>query len=71
MPLVLGYLAVGTAVGLLRSWSLDESVYFTVATLTTVGYGDFSFNALGPGGLVAGAVLVAKFGVELFLLAVQ
>ena len=39
---MLAFLALGTALGTAAGWSLDVSVYFAIATLTTVGYGDFT-----------------------------
>ena len=58
--LLLGYLLVGAVVGLSRSWSLNESVYFTVATLTTVGYGDYSFKGMNSLAQIAGAFFVVS-----------
>jgi hypothetical protein len=39
--LVIGILAVGTtAYSLLEDWSVLDSLYFSVVTLATIGYGD-------------------------------
>ena len=38
-----GWLALGTLVYSLREgWSLIEALYFSVMTVTTIGYGDFT-----------------------------
>lgn len=40
---VAGFLALGTwFYSRVEGWSILDSLYFTVITLTTVGYGDFS-----------------------------
>lgn len=45
--ILIGYLGTGICYGRFRrGWAAIDSVYFCVVTMTTVGYGDFSFK--GP-----------------------
>eukprot|EP00405_Crypthecodinium_cohnii_P017472 CAMPEP_0206456814 /NCGR_PEP_ID=MMETSP0324_2-20121206/22591_1 /ASSEMBLY_ACC=CAM_ASM_000836 /TAXON_ID=2866 /ORGANISM="Crypthecodinium cohnii, Strain Seligo" /LENGTH=361 /DNA_ID=CAMNT_0053927819 /DNA_START=162 /DNA_END=1247 /DNA_ORIENTATION=+ len=46
--LVASYLLLGQAIGYQMGWNALFSMYFTVETLTTVGYGDFSFADASP-----------------------
>jgi potassium channel subfamily K len=40
---VVVYFAVGFVYGLTKGWSVCDTLYFVVVTVTTVGYGDFAF----------------------------
>jgi len=63
------YLSLGLFLGLyLENWDLPATIYFIVATLTTVGYGDYTLShesrLLGTVYVLVGVVFVgAAFGV--------
>ena len=43
LPALAGYLGLGTIVySIVEKWSLFDSLYFSVVTVATVGYGDMS-----------------------------
>jgi voltage-gated potassium channel len=64
---VIGLLATGTVVyTVVERWPLFDSLYFSVMTLTTVGYGDFApHTVLGKGFtmvyVLAGIALILAF----------
>jgi Trk K+ transport system NAD-binding subunit len=51
-------LSLGYNLGRGRHLSVLNSLYFTVETISTVGYGDFSFGAQSPGLRVFGIILI-------------
>jgi len=48
LALLLAYLAVGVLLGYHQGWDPLFSLYFSVETLTTVGYGDFHLQDASP-----------------------
>ncbi|MBK5117615.1 MAG: two pore domain potassium channel family protein, partial [Thermoleophilia bacterium] len=66
---VVGLLVVGTIFfSLNQGWNLIDSFYFSVTTLTTVGYGDFA--PTGSGARLA-AVAYQLAGIGVFVLLVS
>lgn len=66
---VIGLLVVGTVFfSLNQGWNLIDSFYFSVTTLTTVGYGDFT--PTGSGARLA-AVAYQLAGIGVFVLLVS
>ena len=67
---VVGLLAVGTIVySILEGWSLLDSLYFSVVTLATVGYGDLTpttdlAKLFTIGYILTGIGIVAAFASE-------
>ena len=66
--LLVGIVTLGVITGILEGWSLYDSLYFSMITGLTIGYGDFapSTNAgrvlavvIGFGGLLLTALLAA------------
>lgn len=65
---VVGLLVVGTVFySLSQDWNLVDSFYFSVTTLTTVGYGDFAPSGSGAR-LATVAYQLAGIGVFVLLL---
>ena len=63
---VVGMLAVGTwFYAKFEGWSVLDSLYYSVITLTTVGYGDV-YPVTGPGKLMAS--IIAVLGIGMFAL---
>jgi len=59
IALVIIYWLVGFAYGHLHAdWSVADSIYFVVVTMTTVGYGDFSFTGQGWATKIFGGIYV-------------
>ena len=53
-------LGLGTVVGLREGWSIQESLYFSLVTGLTIGYGDLSPTTLLPRAL---SILIGVCGV--------
>jgi len=64
------YMTVGCLYGQSQGWTWMESIYFVIVTLTTVGYGDFTFGnhfeVFGGFFVVFGVIFVGAAAVELF-----
>eukprot|EP00931_Biecheleriopsis_adriatica_P122356 TRINITY_DN97344_c0_g1_i1.p1 TRINITY_DN97344_c0_g1~~TRINITY_DN97344_c0_g1_i1.p1 ORF type:complete len:384 (-),score=48.37 TRINITY_DN97344_c0_g1_i1:50-1201(-) len=52
------YLVLGMMIGSYQGWPLPFSLYFTMQTLTTVGYGDFAFHHSPPNFLLLAGLFV-------------
>jgi len=72
MPIVLAYLVLGaSAYALLEGWRWSDGLYFSVVTLTTVGYGDMAPStnagkAFSVAYILLGLSLVASSLAQLF-----
>ena len=55
-------IAIGTVLfSALEDWSIVDSFYFSVVTLTTLGYGDVTPNSLGGQVVAMAAVITGYF----------
>ena len=75
---IIGLIVVGTfAYNRLEGWNYLDSTYFTVITLTTIGYGDFTpatptgkiftmaFSTIGIGIMLYALALLGKYFLKL------
>ncbi|MBZ0171655.1 MAG: potassium channel protein [Phycisphaerales bacterium] len=66
LPMV-AVLCTGTAgFSLIEGWPIEKSVYFTIITFTTVGYGDFDLSLIGR--RFASVIILLGFGIFTYVL---
>lgn len=66
LPLI-GVLVLGTAGFVsIEGWSVEQSIYFTIITVTTVGYTDYELSMLGQ--RFASVIIILGFGIFTYAL---